>query len=260
MGLQDPTPPLKPVRLSWAGRRELTLAEFASHLEHRLYCTDGTPASLSQGCSLAVASGFAAVVCLPEHVNYVAGHVQGSETAVVTALGWHGSDREPLTVGRVLEDAESLAEQGATELALVATAARMGSADCPEFEALVSALVDAMGPLGVRVRAMLDTEHLDGEFIRAACTRLVRAGVPMVQGGSWRGERAGFSQIEVMRAALPPQVLLKWTQPVRSVDVMLLCIAYGVDRFNGDAADLMAAASRIEESGALTVPLPGRDY
>jgi deoxyribose-phosphate aldolase len=82
----------------------------------------------------------------------------------------------------------------------------------------------------------------------------------MVQGGSLSGKRARFSELEVLRGALPPEVILKWMQPVRSLDAMLLCVAEGVGRFNADVEHIMATAQLRAESGPLIVPLPGWDY
>jgi hypothetical protein len=63
-----------------------------------------------------------------------------------------------------------------------------------------------------------------------------------------------------MRAALPDDVSLKWTFPVRSLDSMLICIAEGVDRFNGDPEALLKSAERHTALGPLIVPVRGLDY
>ncbi|HEV7145882.1 MAG TPA: hypothetical protein VGN48_02670, partial [Pedococcus sp.] len=86
------------------------------------------------------------------------------------------------------------------------------------------------------------------------------AGAWMVQGGSLSGKRARFSELEVLRGALPSEVIVKWMQPVRSLDAMLLCIAEGVGRFNADVEDILATAQLRAQSGPLMVPLPGWDY
>jgi deoxyribose-phosphate aldolase len=64
----------------------------------------------------------------------------------------------------------------------------------------------------------------------------------------------------MMRDALGPDVLLKWTQPVRSLETMLLCIAEGVGRFNGDVRRIMASAQYSARLGPLTVPVPGEHH
>jgi hypothetical protein len=94
-----------------------------------------------------------------------------------------------------------------------------------------------------------------------ACTALVgTSGAALVQGGSFRGDRATFSQIETMRGILPFPVLLKWTQPIRSVEMMLVCMALGVNRFNGDIPTLLADAKRSSQSAPLMLPIYGVDF
>ncbi len=111
-----------------------------------------------------------------------------------------------------------------------------------------------------RVRALVNCDGMRPEELYSACRMLDDAGVRLVQGGSWRGDRTGLSQIEVMRQALPRAVQLKWTNPVRSVEVMLICIAEGVGRFNADVTTLLAAADRRSHLAPLMVPVPTLDY
>lgn len=55
-------------------------------------------------------------------------------------------------------------------------------------------------------------------------------------------------------------VLLKWTLPIRSIDVMLVCIGMGVDRFNADAKELLAGPVQRSKITPLMVPLAGADF
>jgi deoxyribose-phosphate aldolase len=82
----------------------------------------------------------------------------------------------------------------------------------------------------------------------------------MVQGGTWLGERAGFRHVTLMREALGAGPLLKWTNPVQSLHVLLLAIAEGVDRFNTDIDGILTDASWQERIAPLTVPLEDLDY
>lgn len=240
-------------------RRQLSVADVAAHLEHRLYALPPTPDAIRRGCANAVRDGFAAVICRPERVAEAARNLDGTGVPVVTAVGWNLPDSAALDTPTMLEEANALAAQGASEVALVATQARMEGGGVA-FTRQTAALVAAMTQRDVRVRVILDTEQLAPEHITLACRQASEVGVSMVQGGSWRGQRTGFSQVEMMRDALGPDVLLKWTQPVRSLETMLVCIAEGVGRFNGDVDRIMASAQYSARLGPLTVPLPGTDY
>jgi hypothetical protein len=63
-----------------------------------------------------------------------------------------------------------------------------------------------------------------------------------------------------MRAALPDEIRLKWTFPIRSLDSMTICIAEGVDRFNGDPESILNNAAQRTASGPLIVPDRETDY
>jgi deoxyribose-phosphate aldolase len=107
---------------------------------------------------------------------------------------------------------------------------------------------------------VLDTDRQTPAATAAACELLGSTGAWLVQGGSWRGGRTSLSRIQLMRAALPDQVRLKWTLPVRTLDSMMIGIAEGVDLFNGDAKELLDDAARRVSVRPLLVPLRGVDY
>ena len=238
----------------------MSVADVAAHLDHRLYQQPDVSGTTGQGCADAARAGFAAVICRPERVASAARALSGTAVAVATAVCWDSPDTEVLDTGSMIGQALVLTDDGVNEVALVATKGRMGIGGGGEFERQTAALVASMGQRDVRVRVVLDTEDLSTPEISNACRRATDAGVWMVQGGSWRGQRTGFTQVRTMRHALGPDVLLKWTQPVRSLETLLLCVAEGVTRFNGDVGPLMVAARRHAVLGTLNVPLAGTDY
>ena len=241
-------------------RRTMSVADVAAHLDHRLYGQPDVPGATGQGCADAALAGCAAVICRPESVASASQALSGTAVAVATAVCWDSPDTEVLDTPSMISQALVLTDQGANEMALVATKERMGIGSGGEFERQTAALVASMDQRDVRVRIVLDTEDLTSPEIAKACRRATDAGVWMVQGGSWRGQRTGFGQVETMRDALGADVLLKWTQPVRSLEILLLCLAEGVERFNGDVGPLMVAARRSAMLGTLHVPLAGTDY
>ena len=241
-------------------RRIMSVVGVAAHLDHRLYLLPDVAGATRQGCLDAAEAGFAAVICRPEKVASAARALSGTGVAVATAVCWDSPDTEIMDTDGMICEAVVLAGQGADEVPLVATKVRMSVGGGGEFERQTTALVTSMEQRDVRVRVVLDTEDLTSPEIARACRRATDAGVWMVQGGSWRGQRTGFSQVRRMREALGKDVLLKWTQPVRSLEALLLCVGEGVARFNGDVGPLMVAARRSAGMGTLNVPLAGTDY
>jgi deoxyribose-phosphate aldolase len=152
-----------------------------------------------------------------------------------------------------------LLSAGASEVALIVAPGRESACRHIIGEQL-DAVVGTATPQGGKVRVLIDTTDATKDQM-TACTALVGAsGAALVQGGSFRGDRATCSLIEAMRSTLPFPVLLKWTQPVRSVEMMLVCMALGVNRFNGDIPTLVAEAKRSSQRAPLMLPVYGIDF
>ncbi|WP_345501447.1 beta/alpha barrel domain-containing protein [Pedococcus ginsenosidimutans] len=233
----------------------------AARLEHRLYLSESTPHTLRDGCALAVRRGLSSVVALPGDVPAVGLHLAGTSVGLVTIPGWSkGGDVEPLTPRELIAESRRLAAEGANEVGVLATVGRLRADGWRRLADDTSVLVEAMRACGVRVRVVLDTDGLTAAETVAVCERLGATGAWLLQGGSWAGRRTGLSCIQLMRAVLPAGTRLKWTFPVRSLDSMMICVAEGVDLFNGDPASLLTEAERRITASPLVVPLRGVDY
>lgn len=241
-------------------RLKISARQVAAALDARLYADDLSDAQLQRRCLEAHQWGLAAVIVRPEQVPAAAIALRGRPTGIATALGWDDGDERSLDAAALVSGARKLAASGATELGVVATASRLSVAQSDKFEDGLGILVETASALGVRVRVIVDTGELTSAHLQDVCRAATNAYVWMVQGGSWRGQRTSLSEIEQMRRDLPGDVLLKWTAPVRRVETLLLCIAFGVDRFNADVNPLMASAIRAEWHGPLEVPKPGVDF
>lgn len=240
-------------------REVVTRESLAASLEHRLHGPEVDRGGLRRGCDYAAEAGLAAVLCRPEHVTTAARRLTGTGTAAVTALAFHDTTRQQ-DPADLADEALELLSMGASEVALIVAPGLDGVGCLHLINEQVQAVVEVVTQQHRKVRALLNTTDASKEQIQA-CTRLVgTAGAELVQGGSFRGDRATFSHLEAMRHALPDEVLLKWTQPVRSVEMMLVCMALGVNRFNGDIPALLAAAKRSSQLGPLLLPVYGVDF
>lgn len=231
----------------------------AAALEHRLHTPDIDHGALQQGCDYAADAGLATVLCRPEHIATAARHLTGTGTAAVTALAFHDSDPQPHDPGALATETMQLLSAGAAEVALIIAPGRENACLHMIGEQL-DAVIGTATPHGGKVRVLIDTSEATKDEM-TACTAMVgTSGAALVQGGSFRGDRATFSQIEAMRSTLPFPVLLKWTQPIRSVEMMLVCMALGVNRFNGDIPTLLAEARRSSQYAPLMLPIHGVDF
>jgi deoxyribose-phosphate aldolase len=242
-------------------RRTLSVGEVAARLEHRLYSSEATLGSVRDGCAFAVRHGLSSVIVRPEHVREAGLQVIGTAVGVVTIPGWRKDDVEPLGTKVLLAEARRLTAWGVTDLGMLADVERLRAGDGQQFADEVTTLVQAMRSGGARVRVVLDTDGLTPDATWAACELLGATGAWLVQGGSWRGTaRTGLSRVQLMRTALPDEVTLKWTFPVRSLDCMMICLAEGVDRFNGDPGSILEDAARRIACYPLVVPVRDLDY
>jgi deoxyribose-phosphate aldolase len=240
-------------------RDVLTRESLAASLEHRLYGLEVDQGQLKRGCDYAGEVGLGAVLCRPEHVATAARRLAGTGVAAVTALAFHDATRQQDPADLAAEALE-LVSAGAAEVALIVAPGLDGEGCLHLISEQVQAVVEAVTPQHRKVRVLLNTTDASKDQMRACAALVGAAGPTLVQGGSFHGDRATFSQMEAMRHALPTGVLLKWTQPVRSVEMMLVCMALGVNRFNGDIPTLLQSAKRSAQLGPLMLPIYGVDF
>ncbi|WP_156400022.1 hypothetical protein [Phycicoccus sp. Soil748] len=241
-------------------RTVISAAELATRLDKRLYASGITDSAVHQGCVAAVRQGVAAVITRPEHLELASDVLRGSGVGLATAIRWHGRDDELLVVDDVVKEAESLVGSGATEVAYIITPARLEPEEGRQVANHVAKVVETVVPRGAKVRTIMASEDLTEDEIQRTCQQVAAAGAWMVQGGSWRPGRTGLNHVETIRAALPPEVLVKWTEPIRALSTMLLCMSLGVDRFNCDVDQILSDARRAEWLAPLTIPAKGLDY
>lgn len=242
-------------------RRELSVAQFAGLLEHRLHWPDLTERQLVEGCEFAARSGLAAVLCRPEHVAPAVSAVAGSTTRVVTGLGYHDPNAPALPVEDLKEQASKLVDLGAHEVSLLATPGVMPQATPELLVDQLAAVREVVNKAGATVRVALNSEGLSECEAVSLCGRLAREGAATVQAGALRsGDRPPFNWVSAMREALPRPVRLKWSYPAKSIEVVLVCVALGVDLFDGEPNELLKAARQSSRVGPMTVPKPGVDF
>ena len=241
--------------------RHLTVAEVAAMLDQRLYDHTAPTEEFLHGCRQAVDAGVASVICRPGTVAAAAAEVTGSPVAVATALGYAPGSSCPPSRDDLVRQAESVLADGAGEVGVLATRPQLAPTARRAFFEDVEAVVRVCHGADALVRVMLMATALSRDDLVAACRLSADAGAGMVQGGVFfADDRATLTQVGIMRQALPASVLLKWTEPVRSLDRLLLARAEGVDRFNADVEALLAEARERYAWGRIVLPVRGRDY
>lgn len=243
----DPTPP-----------RILAVADVAAVVEHRVYAPNAGHAEVVFACSEAIDAGVPILLCRPEHVFVAAEALAGTQVRVGSAVDFHTAGLAALSGPALAAAAEQLAEDGATELGLVAGVERL--AERNRFERDVGALAGVAAQAGGRARVVINASGMAREELLAAAEASAAAGASLIHCGSWRGDRARFDLAVQVRTALDPGVLVKWTTPVRSLDVLLLGMAEGIDRFNANLDAILHQAEDRVQLGGIRIPRPGIDY
>jgi signal peptidase I/deoxyribose-phosphate aldolase len=241
-------------------RQALSVGAVAARLEHRLYTSESSRQGVEDGCELAIRRGLSSVIVPPEVVSLVGLHLAGTSVGLVTLVGWRNGEVEPLAARALRAEAWRLVAEGATDVGVLANVERLEADRGRLFANEVTAMVQVVQACGARVRVVLDTDGQTPAATAAACELLGATGAWLVQGGSWRGGRTSLSRIQLMRAALPDEVRLKWTLPLRGLDSMMIGMAEGVDLFNGDTESLLDDAAQRVAARPLLVPLRGVDY
>ncbi len=245
---------------SESGRR-LTVADIAAMIDQSVYSPAMTSVDVARAGRLSVELGLASLICRPYRVAVAADAVRGSPVTVATALGGHIPTGPGVCLRQLQLEAEQALQDGARELALLATAARLHPAERRLLVAEIVAVGDLARSVGGLVRVALDAASLTTQELVTGCRVVVDAGAGMVQAGTlYEHGRARLSQVQLIRREIGPQVLLKWTAPVRGLDILLLAKAEGVDRFNADATMVLEQAEDLERWGEIRVPVPGVDY
>lgn len=244
-----------------SARRELTVTDIAGTLEVRVHRLEQEGAEFDDSCRQAARLGLAAVLCRPEAVARAAALVGDRPVAVATAVDFYWPGQPPPSCAQLREHAQRLVDHGADDLGLVISQEELAAGWDVELSHRIAALREVMEPIGGTTRALLCTDGLQEERLTDACREASAAGAQLVQGGTWGSDRTGFDQIRTMRDALPAGTLLKWATPVRSVHVLLLALAHGVDRCNTDQPGLLLRqVQRMHATGRIDLPREGRDF
>lgn len=238
----------------------LTVAELAARLEMRLLALDDDADAIFERCVCAVDAGIAAVLCRPDQLSDVVPCLEGSEVVLTAVMDYFHPHGLGLSRSSMAARAQRLADRGARDVALVCSRRDIEGGDTEEFAQNVTAIAQTLADYGGSARVLLKTEDMSNADVEHACRILRDTGTRLVQAGTWRGDRTRLGQLNRMREALGPDVLLKWTQPVRRLDFMLLAMAEGVDRFDADIGEILSQAAEWQLRGPIRVPVPGVDF
>lgn len=246
-----------PASGAWA---QLSVSDVATLIEHHIDHAPDDSASVGAACQSAITNQVPVVVCRPEQVANAAVALSGTGTQVATAIDFHRPGDPALTGTRLRSEAQSLLDAGASELALIATRERLQQAGIRSFTDDLLCLNEILAGTGARTRAVIDGREMSSPTILATATHSLNAGAQLIECGTPHGGRIRLGLLCPLRETLGPVVKLKWAPRVRTLDMLLIGLAEGADRFNGDPADILRQAQDRQHDGGIRIPQPGEDY
>ena len=206
----------------------------AALIDHTILKADATRADVIKVCREARQYSFASVCVNAYWVPLVKAELAGSPVKVCTVVGF------PLgatsTEAKVAETAAAV-RAGAQEIDMVINIGALKSGDTDAVRADIAAVVQAAHAGGAIVKVIIETALLDDTQKRVASQLAKAAGAEFVKtstGFSTSGATA--HDIALMRAAVGPQMGVKASGGIRTLDDLRTMAAAGATRIGASAS------------------------
>ena len=206
----------------------------AALIDHTILKADATRADVIKVCREARQYSFASVCVNAYWVPLVTAEVAGSPVKVCTVVGF------PLgatsTEAKVAETTAAV-RAGAQEIDMVINIGALKSGDTDAVRADIAAVVQSAHAGGAIVKVIIETALLDDTQKRVASQLAKAAGAEFVKtstGFSTSGATA--HDVALMRAAVGPQMGVKASGGIRSLDDLRTMAAAGATRIGASAS------------------------
>jgi deoxyribose-phosphate aldolase len=224
-------------------------AAIAALIDHAILKPELTHDDVAAELDVAARAGVFSVCVRPSDVARAVARLDGTGVLVGTVIGFpHGTTS---TAAKVAESVTAM-HDGARELDMVLHIGALRSGDLDAVEADIRSVVAVAAEQDVLVKVILETVLLSDDQVVAGARAAERAGAAFVKTSTgFAGGGATAHHIALMRGAVGPQVRIKASGGVRSLDTLLELRALGADRFGTSAsATIVADAERLATTGA----------
>lgn len=204
---------------------------YAEMIDHTLLKAEATRDQIEKLCAEAKQYGFASVCVNPTWVKFAAEQLQGSKSLVCTVIGFPlGANTSSV---KAFETKDAIAN-GAGEIDMVINIGALKEGNYDLVRDDIKAVVDAAN--GTLVKVIIESCLLTDEEKVKACELAVEAGANFVKtstGFSTGGATA--EDIALMRKTVGPDIGVKASGGVRSLDDMKLMIENGATRIGASS-------------------------
>jgi deoxyribose-phosphate aldolase len=223
-----------------------SVPSIASHIDHTLLKADATRADILDLCRQARDYNFASVCVNAYWVPLAAAELAASPVKVCTVVGF------PLgatsTAAKVAETEAALAS-GAQEIDMVQNIGALRGGDHAAVQHDIEAVVEAAHRQGAIVKVILETALLDDDQKVAACLLAKAAGADFVKTSTGFGPSgASVHDVELMRRTVGPEMGVKASGGIRTLDDFNKMVAAGATRVGASASVKIVEAARSAQA------------
>jgi len=218
----------------------LNRRQVAQLIDHTLLRPGAAAVEIRRLCSEAREHGFYSVCVNPARVGLCVGELQGSGVVVCTVAGF------PLGASATetkLAEAETALRLGATEVDMVVNVGALKDGEYERVRAEIAALAAICHGSGALLKVILETCLLTDEEKATGCRLSVEAGADFVKtstGFSTGGATA--ADVALMRATVGPDVGVKASGGIRTLDDLRAMVEAGASRIGASASVAMVQA------------------
>jgi deoxyribose-phosphate aldolase len=206
----------------------------AALIDHTLLRPDATRDDIVKICREAREYNFASVCINPYWVPLAAAELAGSQVKVCTVVGF------PLgatsTEAKVAET-EAALRVGAQEIDMVQNIGALRSGDHDAVKSDIAAVVEVAHRAGAIVKVILETALLDDNQKMKASILAKLAGADFVKTSTGFGPSGATTHdVELMRRAVGPEMGVKASGGIRTLDDLKKMVAAGATRIGASAS------------------------
>ena len=217
-------------------------SSLASQIDHTLLRADATAADIRKICCEARKYGFASVCVNPYWVPLAAAELSGSPVKVCTVVGFPLGANS--TLAKVAET-ENAVKLGATEIDMVINIGELKGGNYDAVRQDIEAVAQGAHQGGAILKVILETSLLNDDQKVVACKLAQTAGADFVKTSTgFSSSGATVPDVELMRRTVGPDMGVKASGGIRTLDDLLKMLAAGATRIGASSSVKIIAAAR----------------
>ncbi len=211
-------------------------------IDHTLLRPEATGEDIRKVCQEALQYNFASVCVNPYWVPLVASELAGSEVKVCTVVGFPlGANATAIKVA----ETENAIRAGAQEIDMVVNIGELRGGNYDAVRQDIQAVVNAAHQSGAIVKVILETALLDDNQKAMASTLAKLAGAEFVKTSTgFAAHGATVHDVELMRKAVGPEMGIKASGGIRTLEDLQKMVAAGATRFGASASVKIVEATK----------------